>query len=357
MPSTNDTRAPSPPCPSTKEAVLQKINKVISIEEERQNYTKYFETVRDRILGQLQEDEPAFKSLYGGNDLAGSYADNLKVLHADEFDLQVYLRLKEFRLLKVPATKNFPGLVEINMKSMLEEIQKMQQYKALYDQLNTLVDQEGYLIPSKLQSWFQRMFTKVLDKTGKTFVHNGNHYELAHSQSGPAHTLSVTVEKVYKFSIDFVPVIKLLADEVWRADRHAVKTLEQSNMWVAVPKPQKTAHRSFQTSYDKMERSIIKFKKNFKNVDRLLKKIRDRYDITNFKSYYIKTVCLWVNDDVKNPDEFWKKPSLEVLLLVSKTWIFNYGFNDLKMYSDCYNPHQFPTALGLSKYIYNHAHL
>ncbi|KAL5276120.1 hypothetical protein ACFFRR_001751 [Megaselia abdita] len=312
-PMTNDIRAP---CPSTKEAVLQKINKVISFEEERQNYTKYFDTVRDRILNQLQEDEPAFKSLYGGNDLAGSYADNLKVAHADEFDLQVYLRLREFRSMKVVATKGFPGLVDINMKTMLDDIQKMQQYKAVYDQLKALVDEEGYLIPIKLQSWFQRMFQKVLDKTGKTFDKNGDSYELAHSQSGPAHTLTVTVNKIYKFSIDFVPVIKLLADEAWKADRAAVKTLEQSNMWVAVPKPQKTAHRSFQTSYDKMERSIIKFKKNFKNVDRLLKKIRDRYDINNFKSYYIKTVCLWVNDEVKNPDEFWKKPSYEVLLQV-----------------------------------------
>lgn len=246
----------------------------------------------------------------------------MKVQHADEFDLQVYLRLKEFKSLKVVATKTFPGLVDINMKVMLADIQKMQQYKTVYDQLKALVDDEGFLIPSKLQSWFQRMFTKVLDKYGKTFVHNGVRYELAHSQSGPAHTLSVTVEKVYKFSIDFVPVLKLLASEVWRADRNFVKTLEQSDMWVAVPKPQKTAIRSFQTSYDKMERSIIKFKKNFKNVDRLLKKIRDRYELTNFKSYYIKTVCLWVNDEAKNPDEFWRKPSWEVLLLVSENLAF-----------------------------------
>lgn len=297
--------------------MLQKINKFISIEEERQNFTQYFDTVRDRILTKLQEDDQAFKTLYGGNDLAGSYADNLKVLHANEFDLQVYLRLREFRTMKVTATKGFPGLVDINIKSMLDDIQKMQQYKAVYEQLKTLVDDEGYLIPNKLQSWFQRLFTKVLDKTGKTFVHNQHHYELAHSQSGPAHTLTVTVDKKYEFSIDFVPVVKLYAEKFWKADRAPVKSLEQLNIWVAVPKPQKTATRSFQTSYDKMERSIIKFKKNFKNVDRLLKKIRDRYEITNFKSYYIKTVCLWVNDEVKNPDEFWKKPSFEVLLHVS----------------------------------------
>lgn len=301
------------PCPSTKEEVLQKINKVISIREERENYTKYFDTVRDRILNRLQEDNPAFKSLYNGNDLAGSYADNLKVLHADEFDLQVYLRLKEFKSLKVNATKNFPGFVEINVKTMMDEIQRMQQYKALCEQLRTLIDDDGFLIPFKIQSWFQRMFTKVLEKIGRSFTDNGLLYELGHSQSGPAHTLAVTVEKKYNFSIDFVPVLKLMADEAWRADRSAVKTLEQSNMWVAVPKPHKTATRSFQTSYDKMERSIIKFKKNFKNVDRLLKKIRDRYDINNFKSYFIKTVCLWVDDEEKPSDVFWKKPTLEVL--------------------------------------------
>lgn len=261
--------------------------------------------------------------LYSGYDIAGSYADNLKVLHANEFDLQVYLRITEFKSLKVSSTKNFPGLVNINMKDVFEEIKKMQQYKSLYEVLQTLVDKDGYLIPNKLQSWFQKQFTRILKEDGSSFVHNKNQFDLSHSQSGPAHTLDVKVTtehgNVHEFSIDFVPVIKLLANEHWNADRNYVKTLDNLLLWVAVPKPQKDpkAVQAFQTSYDKMERSIIKFKHNFKNVDRLLKQIRDKYEITNFKSYYIKTVCLWVDNESKHSDEFWRKPSWDVLLHVS----------------------------------------
>lgn len=63
-----------------------------------------------------------------------------------------------------------------------------------------------------------------------------------------------------------------------------------------------------------MESCIIYDKNQLKNVLRLLKKVRDKYQLTPLKSYFIKTVCLWV--DERQDDGFWGQPIYDVLSVV-----------------------------------------
>ncbi|KAL5276121.1 hypothetical protein ACFFRR_001752 [Megaselia abdita] len=299
---------------NTKEDQLSNVLSFISINDNKKDYMWYFTTLRNKILDKLMEISPAFKSLSNGNDLAGSYADGLKVVSPNEFDFHVYLRLREFSLLDVQRSEGFPGQVDINVKRVLNKIRNMYQYDAVYKVLSKLIDDNNILSPKKLQSWLEGLMVRALNEIGSSFTMDGNKFYLQYGKSGPAHTLYVTVNQRDSFSIDFVPVIKIMVNEHWPSERDPV-TLEVNNFWVAVAKP-KPCTNSFQTSFEFMERKLIKSKYNLKAVDRLLKKMRDRHGLTNLKSYYIKTVCLWKDDEVSM--QFWSKSLYYVFTEVFK---------------------------------------
>lgn len=290
----------------------------------------YFTAIRNIILNKLQEISPAFKSLCNGHDLAGSYADGLKVVKPNEFDFHVYLRLSEFILMDVQRAEGFPGQVDLNMKQVLHKIRNMDQYVDVYKALLKMVDDDHFLLPKKIQSWLEGLIVKALNNIGNSLTVAGAKCYLTYGKSGPAHTLYVTVNQRESFSIDFVPVIKIFVKEHWPSLRDPV-CLGVNNVWVAVAKPKENTN-SFQTSFEFMERELIKRKDNLKAVDRLLKKLRDRHGLTNLKSYYIKTVCLWLNNEV--PREFWSKSLYFVFAEVFKKLLIFCKDHDMPFFWD-----------------------
>lgn len=117
--------------------------------------------------------------------------------------------------------------------------------------------------------------------------------------------------------MDLVPAY--LFNDFWVSDREI--SASDSREWHAVPKPSKSENcemsRSFITSYAKLERDKILNLNNFKTLIRFFKKLRDKKNWIHLKSYYIKTVFLHHNEEMKANDCYWKQPLHVLFLIVS----------------------------------------
>lgn len=85
---------------------------------------------------------------------------------------------------------------------------------------------------------------------------------------------------------------------------------EAQNDSIIIQNPQK--NREWICSYAEIERTLLKGTQNMKPLIRIFKKIRDKKQLTNLKSYYIKTIFLHHNS--RNGNEYWKQ-SLAVLFM------------------------------------------
>lgn len=79
---------------------------------------------------------------------------------------------------------------------------------------------------------------------------------------------------------------------------------------IIIPNPQE--NREWICSYAEFERQLLKGTDTMKPLIRIFKKIRDKKQLTNLKSYYIKTIFLHHNS--RNGSEYWKQ-SLAVLFM------------------------------------------
>ncbi len=77
-----------------------------------------------------------------------------------------------------------------------------------------------------------------------------------------------------------------------------------------VPNPQE--NREWICSYAEIERQLLKGTQTMKPLIRIFKKIRDKKQLTNLKSFFIKTIFL--HQHLENGSEYWKQ-SLAVLFM------------------------------------------
>lgn len=291
------------------EHALQKVVKSISINSSKQLYFELFDTVRKRISDSLCQD-PVFKRLFHGLDLAGSAADGIKISKPNEFDFHVYLNFDKFRFLEICEIKDFPGQITINIRKLLSKIRRNKSLSPVYKRLQKLTDRKGYLLPEKINSWIQRLLAV---HSSSQFNENGCNFLIKYSRNGPAQTFTVQDEESNTFSMEMVPVLKIYESELFLSDNDPIY-FDETPFWVAVSKPNWKCGRSFQTSYDKMERVLLEKKNNLKPVLRLVKRIRDKNGLNFLKSYYIKTVFLWIDDEIGGSLEFWSRPIYDVLM-------------------------------------------
>lgn len=296
-----------------KEAQLQKISTFISIDEDREEYAKYYDAARKLILDKLCEDS-FFQSLYSGTDLFGSYADNVKIKKPDEYDCYVLFNFSKFGPLDVTKS-NIPSAARVNLGVWKRHNQwTRHQY---YQNISNLTDGQGYLVPQKINSWFQGVIYKQGLSYRRTFQVGGCSFDLSYSSCGFAQTFEVVVDRK-KFSIDLVPSIKFLCSEAWISDRKFVNFDGQNSYWNVTPKPERNDERAFKTSFTKMETFMINNKQQMKNVFRLIKQINSKNQM-HLKSYHIKTILMWM-DEQKGSD-FWSQPIYDVLIAVLETMI------------------------------------
>jgi len=167
-------------------------------------------------------------------------------------------------------------------------------------------------------AWLRNLIYENLKKSNEKLIIGNNEYAVQKSSNGPAVTLNITITKSEdgkkgQFSIDFVSALAFDFKEKWFADRDP--PFLTSKRWNAIAKPNKTnpnKNRDWACSYADIEREYLKDKQTLKQLIRIFKKIRDRHNLTNLKSYFIKVIFL--HQRITQKDDYWKR-GLGVLFL------------------------------------------
>ncbi|XP_055917386.1 cyclic GMP-AMP synthase-like receptor [Eupeodes corollae] len=301
------------------DSVYHILSKEINIDSERQRYTKLYDLIRKTILDGLKKNDN-FKTLFSNEKLCGSYADNLKVSKPNEFDIVIRLEFPSKDYINIYPDNINKGNVFIDLTGVLTSLRRdVPKENNMHIFLSKLINTDGLFLENKFQQWFQSLMTEVLNKLNSTITHEDEEYKLKYRREGPAHNIVVQniKENTPLFSIDFVPGF------VFPIEKSVSSRVPCSKLWEAIPRPLKAAgnsvqinnNPSFRTSYTDSERVLIAGKNQMKNALRLLKKYRDlRTNMKHLKSYYIKTLFLWINEDCDK--SFWNRPIFEVMLVV-----------------------------------------
>ncbi|XP_017044909.2 cyclic GMP-AMP synthase [Drosophila ficusphila] len=249
----------------------------------------------------------------------GSSGDQLKVAKPNEFDLVFKLQIPYYESIVVTRDSNNPGNVFLNMTRVLELLRDdpREDHRSLRKLLQTqLVDAKNFLVVGKLCSWLQSLFRKALNRMEDRLEVDGMVSHLKYKTCGPAHTIYVDGELTY--SVDFVPAILLRAEQnVLGAKSLRYFELASLSHWEAIPKPLKThtptSSISFRSSFYAAEKAMLRGKhENCRDAIKLMKKFRDvKTNLSNLKSYYIKTLFLWKISNV--PETYWQQPLTDIL--------------------------------------------
>ncbi|XP_037954301.1 protein mab-21-like [Teleopsis dalmanni] len=291
------------------ENILKKINLFINIDKERNVYTNHFNCLRKAIYDKLREDD-VFKSLSAGTVLEGSYGDNLKVKSPDEFDLVFYIKFPETKSVTIKKDSQIAGNIFIDTTAVIKIIEKQVHHANTLNCIKKMVTKDNNLIIENMHAWLQSLFQKTMNSLQEKIIVNEVASKLRYIRCGPAHTIKVTGPCTY--SVDFVPAILL-------EPHQDISGKKIKSNWQAIPKPLKTASKkpqiSFRTSYYQEENRIISNKNNLKNVLRFMKKFRDTHpNMSNLKSYYIKTIFLWKAHSKNNDNKYWNNSLSDILL-------------------------------------------
>ncbi|KAH8371414.1 hypothetical protein KR093_007220 [Drosophila rubida] len=298
---------------SLENQLQRNISEFINIDGHRKSYTQHYNALRDTIYSMLKADQPLGKWLVG-HKLGGSYGDRVKITKPDEFDLVIYLKFPENNRIIVKKDPRKPGNVTLDMTQVLNILQRQEHNNATFTCLKKLVSASNLLLEDKLQNLLNGAFTRALTKMGNRIIVDGVTSNVVYKRCGPAHTIFIT--SPYKYSVDFVPAIRLDAcQNVLGVEER--KYFRNVQYWDAIPKPLKPFQAnniSFRASYYDAERNMIHNKQKLKDVIKLMKKFRDsKTNMTNVRSYYIKTVLLW---QVKvRPEAYWSNKRLYEILI------------------------------------------
>lgn len=292
---------------------LQRISRrFISIEEDvNRVFRQHFDNVSLDVIKRMKEKDEVFAKIFQMLQLAGSYADGIKVEAPNEFDLLVLLRFPK----PVPVS-SVPGYVTVNIKDGINTW--MVWLAGNEEKYKRFIDSEGYLIQDQILDWLRVLMRQILSEQRNILRINGAEYHIEQYNSGPAVTIDVTVKKssfggIGNFSIDFVPALQFQSNDKWVADKQPI--LRHQRFWNAIPKPNKMRlhkNRDWICSYAEIERDYLNGLNRIKPLIKIFKKIRDKANLTNLKSYYIKTIFL--HQRLQKPDNYWNR-SLALLFM------------------------------------------
>lgn len=291
---------------------LNRISKLfISIEKEEKVFAQHFVNVSTYVVECMKHNDELFKKIFQMLQLAGSYADGIKVTAPNEFDVLVLLKFPK----PVPVGSR-PGYVTINIKDGLNTFWGWMTNSE--DKYKRFVDSMGFLIQDQILGWLRELVRGILREHKNIFKINGVEYSIEQRNSGPAVTLDVDVLKspngsTSYFSIDFVAALQFQTSNVWVADANPI--IQVPRYWNAIPKPNKLLlhnNREWICSYAEIERDYLNGLNRIKPLIKIFKKIRDKFTLTNLKSYYIKTIFL--HHRLKVDPNYWNG-SLAILFM------------------------------------------
>lgn len=283
-----------------------RLNEVIQIIElnqrEKKEDIKHFDVVWKQLCSELSKDA-VFKELQQGGEFIGNKGDGTKINQSDQYDFQVYFCLPDPEKLYLTSSG---GAVEINIKNLL-----LGQLSSslVRKKLQELADGDFFLLPGKINAWFRKLMTTYI-KSSYSFKNAGHFYKLSHSKHGCAQLLHINVDGNVYFEVNIYPCFKLQSNQHWVSER---KLQDATSFWTAVTKKQKGAPRSFQCSYEHIEKGMLESLNQLKNALKLLMKIRDKDMLGPLKTHYLKNVCLWIVEETNVHS--WNKIDTKTALL------------------------------------------
>lgn len=317
---------------------LDKICKsFINLEDnEKRLFTQHFNKVYKHVTDSMGEVDEFFTNVFQRQQLAGSYADRIKVGQPNEYDALMILKFHD-----PIAEKSKPGFVKINIKEGLKKWQHIDEKK-----YSALIDQNGYLLQDKVLGWLRTLIYEVINKCNSVIKIGNNEYSVVKSSNGPAVTLDLTIEKsedgtVGKFSVDFVGSLAFDFNKQCFADFKP--PFLNVKHWNAIAKPNKLVpnqNREWTCSYADMERDYLHNTQNLKPLIRIFKKIRDTHNLANLKSYYIKVIFL--HQRKKQNNDYWTRQlgvlfleMFEVILVhLEKRELFSYWHKQYNLFGE-----------------------
>ncbi|CAH1643603.1 unnamed protein product [Spodoptera littoralis] len=132
--------------------------------------------------------------------------------------------------------------------------------------------------------------------------------------SGPANTITICMKDDYVIDVDLVPTLSFELPKQPSDTKIDFDKVKQTKIsyYFAVPKPSNN-DLSWRLAFPYQERYYTDNTNNLKSALKLLKLFRDIQGFNKLASYFIKTLFLW--EIVENDREFWKKNSLNFLVL------------------------------------------
>lgn len=261
-----------------KECALNEVFKIIEL---NQRDISYFDAVWIHLRSLLRNDE-VFRELQQGAEFVGDYGLGVKVNQSNVFEFQIQFCLP--RSDKLVVTSSDEETVEINIKNVLLDDRCSPSVLAT---LQGLADKEFYLIPERINKWFQELWMIYIPSSFK-FTNGADSFNIIKSKNVSSQLLRITVNEDFGFEVLVFPGIKLQSNQHWISVRSLNKP---SYFWTANTWKLKGQPRSFQSSYESIEKAILS-QSHLKSALQLLMKIRDKDDLNILDDHDLKDVVL-----------------------------------------------------------------
>lgn len=169
-----------------------------------------------------------------------------------------------------------------------------------------MLDNNGYIITSKVSSWMEGVFKRALNDFpyGSIITTTRGTYAAKVHKAGPAFTLKLNDAvngTQLKMDIDLVPCFRFTQSN-WPVNPYRPNPVQQRYKFFVVPKQPyigEYTKRYWRLSFQMQEGDLINDVGNLKPAMRLLKKLRDTQGHVCIASYYIKTIFLWELEENK----------------------------------------------------------
>lgn len=270
----------------------------------------------NNVVEAMKAASPLFKELYQKQVYTGSYYDGLRVSEANEFDLNLVMRLPfaptDVQVEVSPA----PAFVKYRLKRELQMILATDP-KWTKDKYQLLLNffEDRYLLRDKMQSWYQG----VIDTAWKSFKKPAGVQEVIRRQSGPAITLNIKLSAAKVIDVDLVPVID---GSIYSMPPGFTKTSKfnalpaEAKVWYLVPKPLSVQtmtplemKRCWRISFPEAEKKLLGNLACVKPLIKLFKLLRDVKNWSPIASYFIKSLFL-LEVELHPQLEYWQEKNM-----------------------------------------------
>lgn len=306
------------------------LDQKVSLERyETQQNVRIMMEVHDGLVEAMKKVDPLFNEIYQASVHTGSYYERLRIESANEFDLNMVLRLPfNYRDVKVELCEYDPAYVTYqlnnNPKDLLRGHQKL---KDPFDKIleYEFFNQQNFLQQHKITRWIQSIFSRAIDRG--TFEKPPEVQSIKRSRGGPAFTFYITTIHGETIDVDLVPVIDLALhnrpSDMNPGNRFYTVREIHKEKWFLVPKPFKPQNTSSSTdneeflttrywrmSFPEVEKQLLRNTGCLRKLIKLFKFLRDcnEYWRKPIASYYIKTFFLLEYE--KYEEEEWKDINL-----------------------------------------------